>query len=66
MTGTPSGVGFSHDPQAYLRAGERREEISRLDRFFKSIGMDAISIRTDRSYVEPLTRFFRARARRFR
>ena len=47
-------------------SSDASEEFSRLDRFFKSIGMDAISIRTDRSYVEPLTRFFRARARRFR
>lgn len=34
------------------------------DSFFKSIGVDHITILTDRSYVEPITRFFRMRARR--
>ncbi len=37
----------------------------RLARYFRSIGMDYIDIYTDRSYVKPLTRFFRMRARRF-
>lgn len=32
--------------------------------FFRSIGMDYINILTDRSYVEPITRFFRMRAKR--
>ncbi len=34
------------------------------DKFFKSIGVDHINILTDRSYVEPITRFFKLRARR--
>lgn len=38
---------------------------SKLERFFKSIGMDYIDIYTDRSYIGPLTRFFRMRAKRF-
>ena len=41
-------------------------EKTKLERFFKSIGMDYIDIYTDRPYVGPLTRFFRMRARRFR
>lgn len=39
---------------------------SDLERFFKSIGMDYIDIYTDRSYIRPLTKFFRMRAKRFR
>ncbi|MCB0288770.1 MAG: DUF58 domain-containing protein [Calditrichaeota bacterium] len=38
----------------------------KLERFFKSIGMDFIDIYTNESYVRPLTKFFRMRARRFR
>jgi len=34
------------------------------DSFFKSIGVDHINILTDRSYVEPITRFFCMRAMR--
>ncbi len=43
-----------------------RSENERLSRekFFKSIGVDNINIYTDRSYVEPITRFFRMRAKR--
>ena len=36
------------------------------DRLFKSMNMDSIRIRTDQSYIEPLIRFFRMRAKRFR
>ncbi len=32
--------------------------------FFKSIGVDHINILTDRSYVQPITKFFKMRARR--
>ena len=38
---------------------------TRLDKTFKSIGIDFIDIHTDESYIKPLTRFFRARAKRF-
>jgi hypothetical protein len=43
-----------------------RSENDRLTRekFFKSIGVDNINIFTDLSYVEPITRFFRMRAKR--
>jgi uncharacterized protein (DUF58 family) len=38
---------------------------AKLEKFFKSIGVDFIDIYTDQSYVKPLTRFFRMRAKRF-
>ncbi|NQT26686.1 DUF58 domain-containing protein [candidate division KSB1 bacterium] len=36
------------------------------DKLFKSMNVDSISIRTDQSYFEPLMKFFRTRAKRFR
>jgi uncharacterized protein (DUF58 family) len=41
-------------------------EQTSLDMTFRSIDLDNIQIVTDRSYVEPLMAFFRARAKRFR
>jgi uncharacterized protein (DUF58 family) len=52
---------------AQVRSGFfSKSEGNRLHRekFFKSIGIDNINIYTDRSYVEPITRFFRMRAKR--
>jgi uncharacterized protein (DUF58 family) len=52
---------------AQVRSGFfSKSESNRLQRekFFKSIGIDNINIYTDRSYVEPITRFFRMRAKR--
>lgn len=43
-----------------LRQLQQRQDL------FRSAGVDAINIRTDMSYVEPLLRFFRMRERRFR
>jgi len=40
-------------------------ERSKLERLFKSIGVDYIDIYTNQSYIKPITRFFRLRARRF-
>lgn len=40
------------------------KERTEQDRLFRSVGMDAIRIRTDEPYVEPLMRFFKMRARR--
>ncbi len=40
-------------------------ENERLERFFKSIGVDYVDIYTNRPYLQPLTRFFRMRAKRF-
>jgi uncharacterized protein (DUF58 family) len=36
------------------------------NRAFKSMGLDAIDISTDKSYIEPLMVFFKMRAKRFR
>jgi len=41
-------------------------EQTNLDMIFRSIDLDNIQILTDRSYVEPLMAFFKARAKRFR
>lgn len=40
-------------------------ERAKLERLFKSIGVDYIDIYTNQPYVKPITRFFRMRARRF-
>ena len=45
------------------RAVEAREHRVRL---FRSIGLDTIDITTASSYVEPLTRFFKARSAKIR
>ena len=45
-------------------AHEALQRRKSLERLFKSIGMDYIDIYTHQSYVKPLTRFFRMRARR--
>ncbi len=47
-------------------SGNAAAERGEMERFFKSIGMDYIDLYTDRSYVKPLTKFFRMRAKRFR
>ncbi|MFH1008709.1 MAG: DUF58 domain-containing protein [Candidatus Latescibacterota bacterium] len=55
------------DPDVRRRFGEmatRRREV--LDRLFRSAGVDSVVLSTDASYVEPLSRFFKMRARRFR
>jgi uncharacterized protein (DUF58 family) len=43
---------------------QSKEERETREKFFKSIGVDNINIYTDRSYVEPITKFFRMRAKR--
>jgi len=43
---------------------QSKDERDKREKFFKSIGVDNINIKTDRSYVDPITRFFRMRARR--
>jgi uncharacterized protein (DUF58 family) len=42
------------------------QNIQIRDKLFQSINVDHIDIRTDQSYIEPLIRFFRIRAKRFR
>jgi uncharacterized protein (DUF58 family) len=41
-------------------SGEHQE----LDKLFKSIGIDHINIMTDKSYIQPIVRFFKKRERR--
>ena len=43
---------------------ESQEERDKREKFFKSIGVDNINVLTDRSYVEPITKFFKMRAKR--
>ena len=43
---------------------ESKQDREDREKYFKSIGMDSINILTDRSYVEPIIKFFRMRARR--
>jgi uncharacterized protein (DUF58 family) len=55
----------SDDPavrQQYATGARRRREERR--RLLGSLGVDEVDVRTDRSYVEPLMSFFRARSRR--
>ena len=42
------------------------ELVSIRDKIFKSINVDSINIFSNRSYVEPLIKFFRMRAQKFR
>ncbi len=37
----------------------------KLERFFRSIKLDFVDVNTERGYVQPLTRFFKMRAKRF-
>ncbi|MFO7890709.1 MAG: DUF58 domain-containing protein [bacterium] len=45
---------------------ESSASLMKRDKLFKSMNVDSIIIRTDQSYVEPLIKFFRMRAKRFR
>jgi uncharacterized protein (DUF58 family) len=42
------------------------DAMGQKEKLFKSMNVDSIVIRTDESYFEPLIRFFRMRAKRFR
>jgi uncharacterized protein (DUF58 family) len=49
-----------------LFAQKTSEAIQQRDKLFKSMNVDSIAIHTDESYFEPLMKFFRMRAKRFR
>lgn len=49
-----------------LFSSNNSDALNVRDKLFKSMNVDSISIRTDESYFEPLMKFFRARAKRFR
>lgn len=40
--------------------------VAEREKLFRSLDVDTVDIRTDQSYIEPLIRFFRMRAKRFR
>jgi uncharacterized protein (DUF58 family) len=47
-------------------AKQSSQDILSRNKLFKSINVDHIDIQTDRDYIEPLIKFFRMRAKRFR
>ncbi len=50
--------------EKYHKAGLERTE--KINRFFKSVGIDKIDIDTGKSYVEPIVKFFKIREARVR
>lgn len=50
--------------QAFLSMSS--DETERRNRLFQSMGVDTIPVRTDQPYADPLMRFFRMRAKKFR
>jgi uncharacterized protein (DUF58 family) len=48
----------------FMNASE--EARAARQRLFRSVGVDRVDVCTDRPYIEPLMRFFEARAKRFR
>ena len=55
------------DPELRRLYSQRSgDAMTQRDQLFKSMGLDSIVIDTGESYLEPLVRFFRARAKRFR
>ncbi|MDZ7370673.1 MAG: DUF58 domain-containing protein [candidate division KSB1 bacterium] len=47
-------------------AQRTREWSEQREKLFRTLAVDSIDIRTDQPYIEPLIRFFRMRAKRFR
>ena len=47
-------------------AAERQAQRDSLEKMFRKINMDFVTIKTSESYVEPLYKFFRLRAKKFR
>ena len=47
-------------------AKQSSQDIMSRNKLFKSINVDHIDIQTDRPYIDPLIKFFRMRAKRFR
>jgi uncharacterized protein (DUF58 family) len=57
----------SFDHRVRQLFGKRTSEaMAQKEKLFRSMNVDSIVIRTDESYFEPLIRFFRMRAKRFR
>jgi uncharacterized protein (DUF58 family) len=53
-------------PEAAAFAKAARQAVEARQALFKRLSMDAVEVRTDRSYLPALTSFFEARARRMR
>lgn len=65
-TGETVLVDTSYAEVRNLYRKQSSDEIQTRLKLFKSINVDHIDIRTDQPYIEPLIRFFRMRAKRFR
>ena len=65
-TGEVVLVDTSYSSVRSLYSNESNQEVQARDKLFKSINVDHIDIRTDEPYAEPLMKFFRMRAKRFR
>ncbi|MEA3489222.1 MAG: DUF58 domain-containing protein [Candidatus Omnitrophota bacterium] len=63
-TGLPYVVDTSDLKARNLYKDHVGKMIDQRRRLFRSVNVDSIDIRTDRSYVEPLIRFFRTREKR--
>jgi len=65
-TGEMILVDTSYSEVRSLYSRQSTDDIQYRNKLFKSINVDHIDIQTDKPYVEPLIRFFRIRAKRFR
>ena len=65
-TGEPSVIDTSDGRMRRLYADRTGKLITGRHQLFRSVNVDNIDIRTDKSYVDPLIRFFRTRERRIR
>lgn len=65
-TGEVVLVDTSNSGVRNLYAKKSIEDVKNREKLFQSINVDHIDIHTDKPYIEPLIRFFRMRAKRFR
>ncbi len=65
-TGETILVDTSYNDVRNLYSKQSSEDVQNRLKLFKSMSVDHIDIRTDQPYIEPLIRFFRMRAKRFR
>ncbi|MBC8183591.1 DUF58 domain-containing protein [candidate division KSB1 bacterium] len=65
-TGEVILVDTSYDEFRGQFANQSNDDKVNRDKLFRSINVDHIDVQTDKDYIEPLMRFFRMRAKRFR
>jgi len=65
-TGEVVLVDTSYSEVRNLYSKQSSQDIISRNKLFKSINVDHIDIQTDKAYIEPLIKFFRMRAKRFR